>query len=487
MTSLTSSQALRQLGPEERAAHLASIIEHSTDAILSTSVDGTVLSWNESAQRTFGYTAEEMIGTDITTIIPWRPSNAPTATAYQLREGLAMGSFEAGCICKDGKAIDAQITVSPIYDKHRQLIGISILARDITQQKKMQRDLLEKQKEIEDYIENSVIGLHWVGPDGTILWANKAEMELLGYAPHEYIGQHIANFHVDGNAIDDILSRLNRNEMLHGYEARMKCKDGSIRHVLINSSVLREGDRFVHTRCFTLDVTEKKQAEDALRRAEKMAATGRLAATIAHEVNNPLEAVTNLIYLAEGAASLEEAKEFLKLAGPELARVAQLTKQTLGFFRDPTTPKVFDLSKLVAEVLTLYHSKIEGRNVTVQTELAPSLVRASEAEFRQVIANLLTNALDASDQGGRIRVRVRRKGGFVQLTFCDYGIGIPKRDRNQIYEPFFTTKGERGNGLGLWVSRGIVEKHAGKIIMRSSTTPGKSGTIFSIHLSALGN
>jgi PAS domain S-box-containing protein len=481
----SESSFLKQLSSEEQLAHFAAIIEQSSDAIFSANTEGRILSWNPSAERIYGYSAQEMIGNNIRIVVPPENLSELLQVVEHLRDGRLVESFETRRRRKDGREIDVHLTISPVLDHSGILIGTSTIARDITDRKATQRELRRKQRELEDYFENSVIGLHWVGPDGTILWANKAEMNLLGYSPEEYIGQHIAKFHADSGAINDILCRLGKNEKLHGYEARLKCKDGSLRDVLINSSVLwDENNNFVHTRCFTLDVTERKRTDAALIRAEKMAATGRLAATIAHEVNNPLEAVTNLIYLANEASSLEEAQRFLQLAGPELERVAQLTKQTLGFFRDPTAPKSLNLSKLVSEVVSLYQRKLDTADLNVETQLEASMVMASEGELRQVLANLLTNAIDASRAGSLIRIRVGTKGAQVQLTIADEGTGVSPQIAPKIFEPFFTTKGERGNGLGLWVTQGIVNKHHGSLRMRSFTSTCKSGTVFSIFLPA---
>lgn len=479
----SEQSAFVQLSPEDRLAHLGAIIEFSHDAIFSTSLEGQVLSWNASAERMYGYSAEEMLGRSILKVIPDpRRVEELKAAIRTVQFGQRPAAFETSRVRKDGKPIDVYVTVSPVLDSSGHLIGTSTIARDITEKKAAEEALRKKQQELEDFFENSVVGLHWVGPDGTILWANRAEMELLGYTADEYIGRHIAEFHADKEVIDDILRRLGRKEKLQGYEARLKCKDGSIRHVLISSSVLWEHDKFVHTRCFTLDVTERRCVEQALRQAEKMAAVGRLAATVAHEINNPLESVTNYLYLAKRETTLPEVKSCVEEAQREVKRISQLTKQTLGFFKDTSVPRVFDLDGLVNELLAVYSAKFNAKRLTVTTRLEHSPVLAREGEIRQVIANLLTNAIEASNEGARIALRVRCIQSGVRLTVANGGEGIPLENRGRIYEPFFSTKRNLGTGLGLWVTREIVEKHGGKIYMRSSVVPPRTGTVFSILL-----
>jgi len=163
----------------------------------------------------------------------------------------------------DGSRITALAHASPIRDDSGTLIGAVNILIDVTERKKIEESLRRKEAELMDFVESSTIGMHWVGADGTILWANQAELELLGYTEGEYVGRNIADFHADAPVIEDILCRLQKGEKLKDYSAKLRHKDGSIREVVIDSSVLWDGDRFVHTRCFTRDVTSQKQADMA--------------------------------------------------------------------------------------------------------------------------------------------------------------------------------------------------------------------------------
>ena len=223
---------------------------------------------------------------------------------------------------------------------------------------------------------------------------------------------------------------------------------------------------------------ERARTEAALVKTERLATAGRLAATIAHEINNPLEAVTNLVYLARSAPE-GEVRRYLHMVEEELSRIAHITKMTLGFYRESGAPTPVDLGELVREVVALYEAKLRAKNIRVHADAAASQpVLGSRGELRQVIANLVANAVDVLPGGGTIRVATTDSDGGVQLRVFDNGPGIPAENLARIFEPFFTTKAELGTGLGLWVSRQIVEKHGGTIAVESTST----GTCFTISL-----
>jgi PAS domain S-box-containing protein len=239
-----------------------------------------------------------------------------------------------------------------------------------------------------------------------------------------------------------------------------------------------------------VDVTERKRTEVALVQSEKLAAVGRLSASIAHEINNPLEAVTNLLYLIDQEDDLpEQVRGFTRLAQQELARVSQIATQTLRFYRQPTARTAVRVSEQLDSVLKLYQGRLTSAGVEVVRDYrgtAPLL--AFEGELRQVFTNFVGNALDASRNGGRMTLREReatdwrtgRKG--VRVTVADCGHGMAKETLARIFEPFFSTKGITGTGLGLWVSMGIIQKHEGRIKVKSSTSPQHHGTVFSLFI-----
>jgi len=247
----------------------------------------------------------------------------------------------------------------------------------------------------------------------------------------------------------------------------------------------RESDRHERGRI------ELERAADVLRENQKLLTLGRLAASIAHEINNPLESITNLLYLMEiDRSSPAKSGEYLKLAQRELNRVVDISKQTLSFSRETSTPVRLQLAELVEEVLVLYGRKIADKDLRVVREYESSAaITAFPGEMRQVLSNLITNAIEASTKRGTLTLRIRdtRKwsdSGVRGLRFsiADNGSGIPPDARRRLGEPFFTTKGHAGTGLGLWVTRSILSRYGGNLQLRSSTSAERHGTVFSIFL-----
>jgi PAS domain S-box-containing protein len=243
------------------------------------------------------------------------------------------------------------------------------------------------------------------------------------------------------------------------------------------------------------DITERRMSEGALMRAEKLAAAGRLAASVAHEVNNPLEGLTNLIYIAYRSNNVDEIRHLLSQAEGELGRIAHITRQSLGFYRETSSPAPFKPATIVREVTEFYASRAARLGVSfIVNAKTEREVLGLSGELRQILSNLLANSLDACASGSTIRVEANsaidprnpaRPG--VRITIADTGFGIPSEHLENIFEPFFTTKKDTGTGLGLWVSRELVAKHGGSLRVRSRTTDPLCGTVFSLFLPAQGN
>lgn len=235
-----------------------------------------------------------------------------------------------------------------------------------------------------------------------------------------------------------------------------------------------------------MDVSERKRSEDALRRTEKLAATGRLAASIAHEINNPLEAITNLLYLLRRFCRLDDAAlNYVTIAEREVRRMSEITQQTLRFYRQSTLPGRTTMAELLDSVLDMYNVRLNTLGIALERNYEPDLdLYCFAGELRQVIANLVSNAMDATAGGGKLIVSARRSKDWihpqrdgVRITIADTGSGMNAEVRERLFEAFFTTKGATGTGLGLWVSHEIILKHHGIVHVRSREG---AGTVFQL-------
>lgn len=230
------------------------------------------------------------------------------------------------------------------------------------------------------------------------------------------------------------------------------------------------------------DMSQQRHVDEVLKRTEQLATVGRLSASIAHEINNPLEAVTNLVYLAQRDTGCSEAvKGYLQSVEQELIRITNLTKQSLGFYRESAKPSEVNLSLMLPETLELYKHKLTSNRVVVERNIDPDcLVWAVSGEVRQVVSNLIVNALDAMPGGGRLTIGCIRQDTRVAIVVQDTGTGIPEEVAAHIFQPFYTTKAGTGTGLGLWVVESLVEKNRGTITFQTSTVPKLSGTRFEV-------
>ncbi|MGB9032148.1 MAG: CHASE3 domain-containing protein [Acidobacteriaceae bacterium] len=239
------------------------------------------------------------------------------------------------------------------------------------------------------------------------------------------------------------------------------------------------------------DVTEERRIHTALVASEKLAVAGRLAASIAHEIHNPLDSVANLHYLLEGESDQKKQAEYLRLAQQELGRTMQISRTMLSLYREPKAPVQIDLRELIEGVLLLLDRQVQHQGIQLETKIAGELaVEGFPAELRQVFTNVVANAIEAAGPRGRIRIRMEHadgaelRGAGAMIEVADSGPGIPAEDAKKLFQPFFTTKGAKGTGLGLWVSMGIVEKHGGAITVVKSSDPEMPGACIQVFLPA---
>lgn len=382
------------------------------------------------------------------------------------------------------------LSYSPVYDAGGEVAGILAIGLDTTARVVAERGRERADTRLQRVLETEAVGVIFFDYTGTVVDANDVFLRLVGHTREEVASREVTWRMLTPpewvSASEEQMDHLSRTGRIGPYEKEYVLRDGSRRWMLFAGRDLGDGT----VAEFAIDITDRKRAEEAAVRNEKLAMLGRLVASISHEINNPLEATTNLLYLAVNSEGLPaEAKKYLEQAEAELRRVAHITRQSLGFYRESTTPLEVSIPELIESSIDLLRGKIVSKRAHIQRDWTDDVrIRAVPGELRQVFSNLLVNSLDAIEEDGRILIRVARRdsdrGPEVRITFADSGCGIERGKRGHVFDPFFSTKGNLGSGLGLWVTRQIVEKHKGTISMRSRTEAPFRGTAFSITLPA---
>ncbi|GAA3765414.1 PAS domain S-box protein [Terriglobus aquaticus] len=466
---------------------LQSIIASSEDAIVTKNLDGIVTSWNSGAQRIFGYEPHEMIGESIIRLIPDELKHEEDQILAKLRAGQRIDHFETIRVRKNGERFPISVTISPVKDETGTIIGASKIARDISDRRRAEESRA-RLAAIVDSADDAIISKDL---NGIITSWNPGACRLFGYQAEEIVGESILRLIPDElkHEEEEILRTLRAGGKIEHYETTRLSKTGELREVSVTISPIRDSSgRVIGASKIARNIADRKKVERLAIQAEKLGATGRMAATIAHEINNPLASVMNLIYLAQqDDVSREEQKSYLRIAENELERISHIARQTLGYYRDTVGPVSVHLHDLVNTVLTVYGNKLSGQGITVSTAFNDmKKICVSSGEIIQVFSNVVANAIDAMPKGGTLNISVSRtmrlgKDGLVS-TFSDTGRGISRDHVSQVFEPFFTTKGSLGTGIGLWVAKQIVERHGGQISLASSTETANSGTTITIHL-----
>jgi PAS domain S-box-containing protein len=405
-----------------------------------------------------------------------------------------IGKEVRGLLRRGPSGIEEERFFNCVYQPHRSeqglTDGILIHATDVTEQVHARREIETREAQFRA-LADSIPQLAWMAnPDGCIFWFNRRWYEYTGTTPEQMTGWGWQSVH-DPKLLPEVLVGYRRSIQTgepFDLVFPLRGGDGSFRSFLSRAVPVRDGvGNIVRWFGTNTDVEAQRKAEIALLQSEKLAAVGRLASSISHEINNPLAAMMNLIFLARSTASNEETRRYLKDAEEQLARVAQITTQTLRFYKQQSDAVSTDPAELLDSVLKLCRGRLSRDDIQLKLEVekCPRLI-CYAGEVRQVLANLVGNALDAMPKAGTLHLRVRQGTDWrsdrrcVRFTIADTGHGISPETERHIFEPFFTTKGETGTGLGLWVSAGIVEKHKGSLRARSSARLGKSWTAFTM-------
>jgi PAS domain S-box-containing protein len=358
-------------------------------------------------------------------------------------------------------------------------------------------DLKESQQWLSGVLGSIGDGVLATDKEGRIMFSNDVAQHQLGREYGDLTNRHTTDVirlveEYSREAVPDLFREVmySQNHFSSPGHTLLLREDGSEIPVSATASPIRGDGRINGVVIIIRDLTEQRQSERSLQSAEKLAIIGRLAASVAHEIHNPLDAMGNILYLLEHGTLDETSKTYVRLAREELERVTSISEQMLTFSRESRAPVNVKISEVIDNVMTLFSARIRRMGVMVVKECDPSLsVTAFPGELRQVFSNLIGNALDAMPGPGRLVIRTEQAHTWndegeqgVRVLVCDNGTGIPREVRPRLMDPFVTSKGEKGTGLGLWVCRGIVEKYHGSLRYRTSTTPGHSGTCFSVFL-----
>jgi PAS domain S-box-containing protein len=433
----------------------------------------------------FGYWPEEIVGHSIMTIVPPELQGQELEVMSRVLQGEPVEHFETQRLRKGGEYIDVALTMSPIRNSSGHVIGASQIARDISERRRTE----ETRMRLAAIVESSDDAIISKDLDGIITSWNSGAERLFGYEPEEILGHSVMRLIPRELHAEEpmILARLRAGQRVEHYESKRRRKNGELIDVSLTISPIKDSTgKVIGASKIARDITERKRAEAALIEKEKLAATGRMAAAIAHEVNNPLESIMNLAYLLTHDADLSERSSYYaELLLQEVERASEITRRTLSFYRSPSLPGEVNLSSLLDTILRGKRPRIAEKRITIESEIhGEGKVWGLAGELGQVLSNLLENAIDAVTERGRIRIRTRdlNDSGNILISVCDNGTGMSAETSERIFEPFFTTKNSRGSGLGLWVTRGIVEKHNGDIRVRTCQTAKHHGTIFSVIL-----
>jgi len=387
----------------------------------------------------------------------------------------------------NGKEVDMLVSASPLFDENGTVRGAVGAFIDVSQRKQMEDILRERA----DLLELATEAIMVRDMQGAIQYWNAGAESLYGWSRKEVIGKSMHNllkttFPIPHSEIEATLTTLG----FWDGNLVQQTREGRTVTVATRKAYNRERNVVLE---INRDITARLQAEEALRQTEKLAAMGRVAGIIAHEINNPLEAITNAFFLLREHASLdEEARYYASLAEQELTRVAHITRQTLSFYREAKQPVKLSFSALLDDVLELHARRIQLHRIKLEKRyFAEGEMRGFPVELKQVFLNLIGNAIQAMPEGGKLRVTVRATGHHngnvpgISVSIVDTGCGIKKEDARHLFEPFFTTKAEKGTGLGLWISRGIIQKYEGTIRFRSLRNNRESATCFRVFMPLL--
>ncbi len=483
-------------------SRLAAIVASSDDAIIGKTLDGIVTDWNSAAEKIFGYSAEEIVGQSIEILLPQYLLHEERDIISRVRKGEKLDHFETRRLRKDGAIIDVSVTVSPVWDDEGVIVGASKVARDITAGKAARAALQEREAHLQSVLDTVPDAMVVIDTRGIMQSFSAAAEKLFGYRAHEVIGQNVSILMPNPyrNQHDSYLSRyLATGEKRIIGVGRLvvgQRRDGSTFPMELSVGEMRSGDRRFFTG-FIRDLTERQETQQRLQDVQselifmsRFTALGEMASTLAHELNQPLTAGASYLngarrLLDRGRAEdIASAREAVNNAADQVLRAGQIIKRLREFVaKGESDRQAEDLRKLVEEAsaLAMVGAKEMGARVTFDFDSLAEFVLVDRIQVQQVILNLIRNAMEAMQECTQrdLKISTRRQDkDTVDVSVADTGPGIAPEIAERLFQPFMTTK-KQGMGVGLSISRTIIEAHGGRLW--ADANPG-GGTTFHMTL-----
>jgi PAS domain S-box-containing protein len=485
---------------------LADILESMDGGILVIDKNGRIISFNHSAEEITGYKREEALDKECCHILKSDLCKEACPLKETMETGEPIFNYEIMITNKAGDRVPVNMTTSPLRSSNNEIIGAVENFRDLTKHKGLWGKLREERNKAQQYLNIAGVIIVAINEKGTVSLINKKGCDVLGYKEDEIIGKNWFDLCVPERFREERNETFQKvmagiEEEVEDYENIILTKSGEKRIIAWhNTSLTDEKGRIIGTLSSGEDITQRKQTEEELIRSEKLASLGKLAASVVHEVNNPLAGI--MIYLKlllkkykEEKIQTKSTEEQLLKMEKELDRTTRIIRNLLDFARqsEPST-KPIEINKVINAALLLVGNQINLENISLEKnlDLHLPLVLADFDKIQQVLINIMLNAIQAMPKGGKLIIttsaaRGSKIGGTqkntVRIDIKDTGVGIPKENLNKLFTPFFTTKEKgKGVGLGLSVVHGIIGKHKGKIDVESEPN---EGTTFTIYLEAM--
>ncbi len=477
------------------------ILQSTRDCIKVLDLDGRLLSLNKEGQQQLGIEDFDSVRNKCWLDF-WEGAHRDAAQ-LAFRDALAGGEgrFEGHFPKNSGESTWWDVAVTPLRDPAGRIVRLLSVSRDITARKSaklaLERTKAEVQgqwAELESIYKSAPVGLSLFTPDDfRYLRVNDVLSTILGCSPEDVLGRTISEvIPAIAPIVEPLFREVAKGASVKNFqlEGELPSQPGVHRYWNVNySPVLAPDDSVRAISAVVQEITSQKRAERALIQAEKLAAVGRLASSISHEINNPLEAVTNLLYLSLQGEMADNVRGYLEMAQAEVRRVSEIATQTLRFHKQSTRANSVVISSLMDSVLTLYAGRLSNFAIRLERRYQDrDPIHCFEGELRQVFNNLIGNAIDAMHGGGRLVIRTApayeaqsgRPG--VRVVVADTGHGMDRQTQQNLFQAFYTTKGLTGTGLGLWISKDILDRHKATIRLRTRQHASKAGTVFSLFL-----